>query len=427
MEWKYFYSVQKPDSIADLDNFEINSFHNKKWIIPDINDLLFTAFQTFNDSDDSIVVLIDNIIEKAILLKASDIHFEHHNQVLNVRFRIDGVLKKFYSFKGENREKMIARLKLLASMDITEKRRPQDGRIKKSIAGKVVDIRVSSLPTAYGERLVLRILDVTTVKLNLDELGIEEHLLTILKRNLKKMNGLILVTGPTGSGKTTTLYSALNYVKNEMLNIMTVEDPIEYKLEGISQTQVAPEIGFDFANSLRSILRQDPDVILIGEIRDEETLSIALRSAITGHLVLSTLHTNSALSSIVRLKDLGAETYMIISSLNLVIAQRLVRRLCPNCKSFLKTGVINNKKINFYHSKGCEKCNGTGYLGRTPIFEFIEFDEQIKEMILKGESDKMIYKYLIENQGFEFLSEKILKLVDKGETSIYEAEKIGIF
>jgi len=425
-------SIQKTkiNSSIEIETLPYKSFSSNRWIVPTLKDLLKLKSEISlngKENEDSIILLIDDIIEKAISLNASDIHFEQEEGILVVRYRIDGVLKKFFAFSGEKREKMISRLKLMASMDITETRRPQDGRIKKNIKGEPIDIRVSSLPTAFGERLVLRILDTSNVELNIEKIGIDEDLLTILKKNLKKNGGLILVTGPTGSGKTTTLYSALNYIKNETLNIMTVEDPIEYKLEGISQTQVSPEIDFTFANSLRSILRQDPDVILIGEIRDSETLSIALRSAVTGHLVLSTLHTNSALSSIARLRDLGAETFMLVSALNLIIAQRLLRKLCPDCKYFETNIQANGKEVPVWNAKGCKKCNGTGYVGRIPVFEYVELDDNIKEMILKNASDKQIYNYLKKEKSFESLSDKILKLLSRGETSIYEAEKMGVF
>jgi type IV pilus assembly protein PilB len=285
-------------------------------------------------------------------------------------------------------------------MDIAERRLPQDGRFKMKTSGRHIDVRVSVIPTIYGEKVVMRILDATAVKHDLEQLGLEPGLLEEFKGMLARPHGIMVVTGPTGSGKSTTLYSALNYVKDPAKNITTVEDPVEYRLEGINQIQIKPEIELDFAKCLRAILRQDPDIILIGEIRDKETVEIAIKASLTGHLVLSTFHTNDAPSAISRLLYMGIERYLLASSLNLVVAQRLVRKICERCKEPVKLSqeVLKRLKIDpkqtkssaFYHGKGCSACGGTGYLGRLPIFEFLVIDDEIRELIVAESNEAQI-------------------------------------
>lgn len=339
--------------------------------------------------DAPVVKLVDNIISKAIDIGASDIHLEPRENGSALRYRLDGVLNEQDPIPTEKRLAVVSRLKVMADMDIAEKRRPQDGRIGVEAGNRKIDLRVSVIPAEFGEKVAIRILDKTQLKLDIHRLGMSDEQIHQFKDTLRIPNGIILVTGPTGSGKTTTLYAALNYIKNPNINIMTIEDPIEYSLNGVIQSQVKPEIGYDFASALRTFLRQDPDVILVGEIRDLETAEIAIRASLTGHLVLSTLHTNDAPSAITRLIDIGLEPYLVASSLVLIMAQRLVRILCPYCKTEyqpkdpeaeeLAQATKENTKI--FRPAGCPKCFHTGYIGRTGIFELMPISGEIIEMV----------------------------------------------
>ncbi|MEA3226695.1 MAG: GspE/PulE family protein, partial [Planctomycetota bacterium] len=325
-----------------------------------------------------VIRFVDLLMSQAVKCRASDIHIEPQEKSTVVRMRVDGVLRDMVPPARRMQAAVIARIKIVARMDIAERRLPQDGRFKMKISGKAIDVRVSTIPTIYGEKVVMRILDASAVKHNLDQLGLEPKYLAEFKDKLSQPHGIIIVTGPTGSGKSTTLYSALSYLKDPTKNITTVEDPVEYRLAGINQIQVKQEIDLDFARCLRAILRQDPDIVLIGEIRDKETVEIAIKASLTGHLVLSTFHTNDAPSAISRLLYMGIERYLLASALNLVIAQRLVRRICVHCKEPVtlsdealgRLGFSNEQATNtvFYHGKGCQACGGSGYLGRLPIF-----------------------------------------------------------
>ncbi|MCF6172868.1 MAG: GspE/PulE family protein [Campylobacteraceae bacterium] len=341
-------------------------------------------------SEAPVIKLVNNIFAKATSLYASDIHFEAYKYGMKVRFRIDGVLKTIDTIPAKLKQAVTARLKLISKMNISENRLPQDGRISMKISSQKIDIRASSVPTAFGESFVLRLLGNDSVDLTLDNMGFHADNLSLLKNMLKKPNGIILTTGPTGSGKTSTLYATLNYIHNEATKIITVEDPVEYQLDGISQIQVKPIIDYTFANALRSILRQDPDVIMIGEIRDAETAQIAIQSALTGHLVLSTLHTNSAIGAVSRLLDMGMEYFLLKSSIIGLMAQRLSRKLCDKCKESIELSdaeahlynVDSLKKyletpLNPCKAAGCGACNFTGYKGRIPIREILPFDEKI--------------------------------------------------
>jgi type IV pilus assembly protein PilB len=304
------------------------------------------------------------------------------------------------------------RIKILSKLDIAERRLPQDGRFKIKAPARDIDVRVSVIPTIYGEKVVMRILDSAAVNHNLDELGFDPNLLEELKTMLSQPHGIIIVTGPTGSGKSTTLYSALNHLKNPKKNITTVEDPVEYRLGGINQIQVKPEIGLDFAGSLRAILRQDPDIILIGEIRDTETIEIAIKASLTGHLVLSTFHTNDAPSAISRMVYMGVEPYLLASTVNLIVAQRLVRQICEQCKApvEISQGVLKRLKVTpetaeksvFYQGQGCKACGGTGYLGRLPIFEFMVMDPEIRDGVSTGVSESKI-RQMSRDRGYQGL------------------------
>ena len=351
--------------------------------------------------DVSIIQNVNKYITDAINQGASDIHFEPFETFFRLRFRIDGRLVEVERIPLEKKFAYISRIKIMAELDIAEKRRPQDGRIRMVGGSKIVDIRVSSMPTDFGEKIVLRLLDKSSFKLSMDNIGFTETMQEKFETTLQSPHGIILVTGPTGSGKTTTLYTALNYLNEPDVNILTVEDPIEYNLEGINQTHVRADIGFTFAKALRSFLRQDPDIIMVGEIRDAETAEIAIRAALTGHLVLTTLHTNDAPTSIVRLTEMGIEPFLVTSSLRMVIAQRLVRTICTHCKHEIKPdnrlighlSLENRAEIKkYYGGKGCDYCNKTGYMGRTAIIEMLPITEKISDLILTGASASKIRK-----------------------------------
>ncbi len=372
------------------------------------------------DSEHSNVEFVNQVIVNAINLKASDIHFETLENSFRVRYRIDGHLREVSNLHKNRHLPVSSRLKIMANLDISEKRRPQDGRIKYNYKGNNIDIRVSSLPTSFGEKIVLRILDKSQLKLDLKILGLSKNHYEILTKTISAPYGMVLVTGPTGSGKTTTLYAALKHIHSVEKNIMTIEDPIEYNIDGINQCNVKPDIGFDFANALRSFLRQDPNVIMVGEIRDKETAEIAIRAALTGHLVFSTLHTNDSISAITRLVDMGIEPFLVSTSIKLIIAQRLVRTLC-SCKVIDDNSELKNhdRKYTVYKSKGCDKCNYTGYSGRTSLFEMLEVNDELAELISNKVPSKRIKEYAKKN-GLVSLYESGIEKIKKGITTYDE-------
>ena len=377
-----------------------------------------------------VVKLVDLLIRQAIEEGASDIHLEPHRNKLSLRYRVDGVLYDMPSPSSALYLPIISRVKILSRMDIAEKRLPQDGGFMVKMGKRLIDLRVSSLPTIYGEKIVLRILDKSRIPLNLAKLGFLPQELKIIRKGLDASYGLVFLTGPTGSGKSTTLYAALNEVKSVAKNILTVEDPVEYRVDGINQVQVKPEIGLTFANALRCFLRQDPDIILIGEVRDLETAEMTIRAALTGHLVFSTLHTNDAMSTINRLVDIGVPNYLVVASLRLIIAQRLIRKLCPDCKEpcEVKAGdipqniVLNSPVI--YRAKGCEKCNLIGYKGRLVINEVVLIDEEIRTAISKGLSSSQIME-VARKKGALTLLESGIKRVEEGITSLEEVLSVA--
>ncbi len=381
-----------------------------------------------------VIRFVDLLLSQAVKSRASDIHIEPQEKSTSVRMRIDGVLQHMVPPAKKMQSAVVARIKILAKMDIAERRLPQDGRLRIKISNRDIDVRVSAIPTIYGEKIVMRILDSGAVSHNLDQLGLEANLLEEFKTMLSQPHGIVVVTGPTGSGKSTTLYSALNYLKDPTKNITTVEDPVEYRLAGINQIQVKPEIDLDFAKCLRAILRQDPDIILIGEIRDKETVEIAIKASLTGHLVLSTFHTNDAPSAISRLLYMGIERYLLASSLNLVIAQRLVRKICSNCKEkvTLADEVLSRLKISaeqaagavFHRGKGCNSCQGTGYSGRLPIFEFLPVDKDIGEKIIAAESESQI-RASARAKGYGGLLESGVSKVLQGLTTAEEVLSVA--
>ncbi len=384
-------------------------------------------------SEGPVIRLVNLIITKAIELRASDIHFEPFEDQFRIRYRIDGVLHDVESPPKRLQSAIVSRVKIMAKLNIAERRLPQDGRIMLRVKGKEIDFRVSSIPTIYGESIVLRILDKSSIVLDIEKIGFPEDTLGDFKELIESPHGIILVTGPTGSGKTTTLYCALQKINSAEKKIITVEDPVEYQLRGVNQIQVKPSIGLTFANALRSIVRQDPDVILIGEIRDAETAEIAIHSALTGHLVLSTLHTNDAPSAITRLIDMGMEDYLLSSTIIGILAQRLVRIACPFCQEpyspppvIMKEMKLNgmdlaNMKIS--EVRGCEKCSNTGYWGRSGIFEFLKITEDIRRFIL-GKKDSSIIKEAARKNGMRTLREDGWLKVKQGITTISEVLRV---
>ncbi|WP_312723079.1 type II secretion system ATPase GspE [Stutzerimonas kunmingensis] len=382
------------------------------------------------EDDAPIIRLINAILGEAIAENASDIHIETFEKRLVIRFRVDGILREVVQPKRELAALLVSRIKVMAKLDIAEKRIPQDGRISLRVGGREVDIRVSTLPSANGERVVLRLLDKQAGRLTLRHLGMNEQDRRQLEQAVKKPHGIILVTGPTGSGKTTTLYAALTTLNDRTRNILTVEDPIEYHLEGIGQTQVNTKVDMTFARGLRAILRQDPDVVMVGEIRDQETADMAVQASLTGHLVLSTLHTNSAIGAVTRLVDMGVEPFLISSSLLGVLAQRLVRVLCNDCKrAYIADaaecellGVSPAEAPTLYHAEGCEQCRGLGYRGRTGIYELLLFDDTLRTMVHTRASEQDMLRHARElGPG---IREDGLRKVREGVTTIEEVLRV---
>ncbi len=381
-----------------------------------------------------IIRLVNTMVTQAVQDRASDIHIEPYEKDLAVRFRIDGILYQMFTPPKKFQGAIISRIKIMANLNIAENRLPQDGRIQIKIGGKDIDIRVSVFPTYYGERVVMRLLNKTDMNFDLSAMGFSETVLKSFEETIRKTYGVVLVTGPTGSGKSTTLYGVLSRLRSPEINILTVEDPIEYQLHGVGQMQVKPKIDLTFANGLRSILRQDPDVIMIGEIRDLETAEIAVQAALTGHRVFSTLHTNDAASGVTRLIDMGVEPFLITSSVNAFLAQRLVRKVCPHCReayrpttqmlSQLGASAAGMKKARFYRGRGCEKCLGTGYMGRTGIFEFLPLSNDIRRMIIGRNEAYEIKEQAIKEGMLTLLSDGLQKAM-AGATTIEEVLRVS--
>ncbi len=390
-----------------------------------------------------IIKMVNTMLINAVKEKVSDIHLEIYENSVRLRNRMDGVLRSVTPPPRNMYPGIVSRIKIMAGANIAERRLPQGGKIAIKVEGRDIDIRVSILPCEFGEKIVMRILDKSSVDMHLDKLGFTPEALSVFKRGIERPYGIVLVTGPTGSGKTTTLYSALNYVNNEGLNILTAENPIEYSIEGINQVQTNEEIEYTFAAALREFLRQDPDIILVQEIRDQETAEIAIQSALTGHLVFSTLHTNDAPSSPIRLIDMGIAPFMVTSVVHCIQAQRLVRRICQNCKapyepteeelkkvSILKSGqlkiggkVVEN--IQLWKGQGCDVCKGIGYRGRLPVFEVMEITDKIKQAILEQASPHLIKKIAVQN-GMETLSQNALRRAIEGTTTLEECLRVSL-
>ncbi|MHC4088135.1 MAG: GspE/PulE family protein [Planctomycetota bacterium] len=380
-----------------------------------------------------VIRFVDLLLSQAVKSRASDVHIEPQERSMIIRMRIDGVLRDMVPPARKMQAAVLTRIKILSEMNIAERRLPQDGRFKMKTSGRDIDVRVSAIPTIYGEKIVLRILDTSSASHEIADLGFGEKLLEEFKTILAQPHGIIIVTGPTGSGKSTTLYSALNYLKDPTRNITTVEDPVEYRLAGINQIQIKHEINLDFAKCLRAILRQDPDIILVGEIRDKETVEIAIKASLTGHLVLSTFHTNDAPSAISRLMYMGIEPFLLGSSLNLVIAQRLVRKICEHCKEpvtlseevlrRLHIDLSQNKEAVFYHGKGCNLCGNTGCMGRLPIFEFLVMDNEMRDKLVNRATESEV-RALSRQKGYGGLLDSGVSKMLQGLTTAEEVLRV---
>ncbi len=378
------YSVNSEAARSIVEGFDADSS------LDALADSAGATADILDSQDDAPVIrLINGLISEAISQGASDIHIEPYENAVIVRLRIDGMLREILQAPARVKSRLVSRIKVMARLDIAEKRLPQDGRVSLTLGGRGVDVRVSTLPSRYGERVVMRLLDKDQGLRSLDALGMSPPMLARFKAALETPNGIILITGPTGSGKTTTLYAALNLLNDRARNILTVEDPIEYAIDGIGQTQINPKIGMTFAAGLRAILRQDPDVVMVGEIRDLETAQIAVQASLTGHLVFSTVHTNDAIAAITRLKDMGVEPYLLASTLRAIVAQRLVRRLCNHCKKPAIVGPheaqllarIGAERATVYEAVGCPHCKGAGYVGRIGLYEYVAVDDDIRRLI----------------------------------------------
>jgi len=423
----YHGSDVEEQQLRDLVDFEVGK---EGKIGPIVRD----ASEAYVDSEVAatrapVIRFVDLLLSQAVKSRASDVHIEPQEKSMVIRMRIDGMLRDMVPPARKMQAAVSARIKILSEMNIAERRLPQDGRFKIRTCGKDIDVRVSVIPTIYGEKVVMRILDASAASHDLNQLGFESKRLEEFKAVLSQPYGIIVVTGPTGSGKSTTLYSALNYLRDPTKNITTVEDPVEYRLAGINQIQIKPEINLDFAICLRAILRQDPDIILIGEIRDKETVEIAIKASLTGHLVLSTFHTNDAASAISRFVYMGIEPYLLASTLNLIVAQRLVRKICDRCKEpvelseevlkHLKVKPEQTKDAVFYHGRGCKTCGDIGYLGRLPIFEFLVMDSDMREKLISGATESQI-RVMSRQKGYGGLLESGVSNMLKGLTTAEE-------
>jgi len=426
------------DKVCELFNDERNDYSLDD-IINDMTDVEVVQDQEEESEDlekmagqSPVIKFVNYLISNAIREGASDIHIEPKEKFMRTRYRIDGVLFETKQSPMKMHPAIVSRIKIMANLDISERRLPQDGKIKVSVGGRAIDLRISTLPTNQGEKVVIRVLDSKSILRGLEQLGMETDVMEVFSKQIALPHGILLVTGPTGSGKSTTLYSALCQMDGDKLNVSTVEDPVEYELDFCNQVQTNDKIGLDFASSLRSLLRQDPDVIMIGEIRDNETARIAVQAALTGHLVLSTLHTNDAAGSITRLVDIGIDPYLIAASLNTVLAQRLVRKICPDCKERYEISEENARRYveragiepeQIYHGAGCDNCRGSGYLGRVGIYELLIIDELFRDMINKDSSANNMRRNFHESGRRSMFDDGMIK-VKQGLTTIEEVLRV---
>jgi type IV pilus assembly protein PilB len=380
-----------------------------------------------------VIRIVNLVIKEALRQRASDIHIEPLEQGMRVRFRIDGILQDILTIPKESKNAVGVRIKLMTNLDITNTQTPQDGRFKMKVGKQEVDFRVSLLPTTYGQKIVMRVLDKNNLSVGLSKLGFSKNAKTVLEESIYKPYGMILVTGPTGSGKSTTLYSLISKLNTPERNIITIEEPVEYLVDGLTQIEVRSDIGLNFAAGLRAILRQSPDVVMVGEIRDAETADIAIKASLTGQLVLSTLHTNSAAGAVTRLVDMGLEPFLVASSLVLVCAQRLCRRICDSCKRPMDIKPDILKKIQhrikpgviLYEGKGCERCRGTGYIGRVGVTEVLQIDDNIRDMLLKRKTSSDITRYAQKIQGMKLLFDDVVDKMCAGETTLTEVFRVA--
>lgn len=441
-------AMHDPMNYFVIDNIELSTGLTVKPVISTRDDILIAinkhyAAQMERDAkasgksgdsklDGTVVTLFNQILTSAVQLKASDLHIDPEADYVSIRYRVDGQLRRYRKIAKAVLPQLTARVKILSELDITQSRIPQDGRFSTMVGSSPVDLRVSILPTVEGEKIVIRILDLSDAQRSLNDLGFSRANAKTFSDLLKKPSGLILLTGPTGSGKSSTLYAAMKHLNNDSVNIMTVEDPVELQIEGINQVQVNAEAGLTFAAGLRSILRQDPNIIMIGEIRDKETAEIAIRSALTGHLVTSTLHTNSAVDAVPRLVDMGIEPYLVASSIRGVVAQRLVRKICADCRRKRRPTPAEQEVFKsrgnvieaIYESPGCNSCQQTGYRGRITVHEIFTLDETMKQMLLQSGTTSDLKSYAV-SQGMKFLIDDGLEKVKSGLTSLDEVMKIA--
>lgn len=427
---KYYFA---PDSVHEIlkdtiDDGPVELIGDERMTSEEIADAAMSQ-----SDNSSFIRLVNRLLSDAVEARASDIHIEPRDRTVEVRYRVDGYLRTVIKIPKQLHPRLAARIKILSKLDIAEQRKVQEGRIKVAIKGEKIDLRISVIPIFYGEKIVLRILDNRSTQFDINKIGFSDDEFEVFKATIGRNQGVVLVTGPTGSGKTTTLYAALQHIKCETKNIVTIEDPIEYLIDGINQLQLSRFKDVTFTSGLRSILRQDPDVILVGEIRDKETAEIAFRASLTGHLVFSTLHTNSAVSSVTRLLNIGLESYLIASSVSLLVAQRLVRTICPGCKEEYKpeadllrkfSGYLRGPKARkFFRGRGCDDCNGSGFHGRTSIFEIMKIDDKIKDLIFNKASETVILKQAM-NNGMRTLVESGVAKVMAGLTTLDEIAKV---
>lgn len=424
------------DDLELITGFEVKPvMATKEDILQSINKYydIKSVDQLREDDEAPAIKILDQILQTGVTLRASDAHLDPSEGNVTVRYRVDGMLRNDQMLPKGIQNALIARVKILANLNITETRMPQDGRIRTMIDNKPIDLRISTLPTVFGEKIVIRILDLSNIFKKLTELDFDQSVLDQYKQLINQPSGLVLLTGPTGSGKTTTLYGSINELNQEDVNIITVEDPVEYQLEGINQVQVNPHLGLTFSAGLRSILRQDPNIIMVGEIRDQETAEISIRASLTGHLVFSTLHTNSAIDAIPRLFDMGIEPYLVVSSLTGVMAQRLIKKICKDCKTMrsitpLEEALFEKRGIeisDIYEGVGCDSCRHTGYRGRMAIHELLIIDDEVKRMMLSNANMNDIKKHMNE-KGMDFLIDDGLRKVKQGFTTIEEVMRVVI-
>ena len=434
-------AMKDPMDYYIIDDIEMATGFRISPVIAAKDDILFAINKFYfknkpeitNDDEASVIHMLDQLLNTGIQLKASDIHIDPQETSVTIRYRIDGRLQTENIIAKQVQNSLIARIKILADLNITESRLPQDGRIKTNVGVTPVDLRISCLPTVHGEKIVIRILDLNNALMQLSELNFSKENYKKYEQLITQPAGLVLLTGPTGSGKTSTLYASINQLNQENVNIITVEDPVEYQLQGINQVQVNSKIGLTFANGLRSILRQDPNIIMVGEIRDQETAEIAIRASLTGHLVFSTLHTNSAIDTMPRLIDMGIEPYLVVSSLSGIVAQRLVRKICRDCltereATEMEQEIFSENSVeidHLYYGKGCGSCHQQGYRGRLAVQEVLVVDDKIKEMLLQNKSIAEIRNY-VKEQGTAFLLQDGLEKVKTGFTTMEEIMQVSI-